>query len=183
MHDTNPVKDIVISPNFTEWKFCRKAQFPHSFYTRKLGETPIFFAVKSFCESRKTFRIWETEKLRQQWFGLGDQISLYFGFPSFLLFSLTVLYFCCCWIFIICNFSSMILFTLVLLATFISCFISFNRYSKVKEHRTKWVIIMLFLNVYNCWMEYKTRFELGLLHCSNWKLTWPRKKFAFWVLV
>ena len=56
------VKNIVISPNFLVWKFCRKAQFsayfrairpklcgncafPQSFHTRKLGEITVFFAV------------------------------------------------------------------------------------------------------------------------------------------
>ena len=54
------VKNTVISPNFLVWKFCGKAQFPHSFgripqnytgafpqnsHTRKLGEITVFFAV------------------------------------------------------------------------------------------------------------------------------------------
>ena len=54
-------KNIVISPNFRVWKFCRSTQFPHSFgwiarnyaetafpqnfHTRKLGEITVFFAV------------------------------------------------------------------------------------------------------------------------------------------
>ena len=44
------------SPNFLVWKFCGKAQFPHSFghftyafprnfHTKKLGEMTVFFAV------------------------------------------------------------------------------------------------------------------------------------------
>ena len=51
------VKNTVISPNFLVWKFCGKAQFPHSFgrfaywtfpqnfHTRKLGEMTVFFVV------------------------------------------------------------------------------------------------------------------------------------------
>ena len=31
-------KNTVISPHFLTWKFCGKAQFPHSFHNRKLGE-------------------------------------------------------------------------------------------------------------------------------------------------
>ena len=54
-------KNTVISPNFLVWKFCGKAQFPHSFgrfarnyaetvfpqdfHTRKLDEITVFFAV------------------------------------------------------------------------------------------------------------------------------------------
>ena len=54
-------KNTVILPNFLVWKFCRKAQFPHNiwrfawnyaetafpqnFYTRKLDEVTLFFAV------------------------------------------------------------------------------------------------------------------------------------------
>ena len=47
-------KNTVISPNFLVWKFCGKAQFPHSFgritfpqnfHTRKLGENTIFYTV------------------------------------------------------------------------------------------------------------------------------------------
>ena len=29
------------------WKFCRKAQFPHIFQPRKLGEITVFFTVTS----------------------------------------------------------------------------------------------------------------------------------------
>ena len=34
-------KNIVISPNFLVWKFCEKAQFPHSFerFSRNYAET------------------------------------------------------------------------------------------------------------------------------------------------
>ena len=54
-------QNTVISPNFMVWKFFGKAQFPHSFgriarncencafpqnfYTRKLGEITVFYAV------------------------------------------------------------------------------------------------------------------------------------------
>ena len=32
LHTVSPtVKNTVISPKFLEWKFCGKAQFPHSF--------------------------------------------------------------------------------------------------------------------------------------------------------
>ena len=31
--NTSTAKNIVISPDFLVWKFCGKAQFPHSFYT------------------------------------------------------------------------------------------------------------------------------------------------------
>ena len=27
----DPAQNTVVSPNFLVWKFCRKAQFPHSF--------------------------------------------------------------------------------------------------------------------------------------------------------
>ena len=50
--------NTVISPDFLVWKFCGKAQFPHSFgriarnyaetllfHTRKSGEITVFFAV------------------------------------------------------------------------------------------------------------------------------------------
>ena len=35
------MKNTVISPNFLEWKFCGKAQFPHSFgqFARNYAET------------------------------------------------------------------------------------------------------------------------------------------------
>ena len=53
-------KNTVIAPNFLVWKFCGKAQFPHSFWrfawkyvetvplnkishTRKLGKMTVFF--------------------------------------------------------------------------------------------------------------------------------------------
>ena len=53
-------KNTVIAPNFLLWKFCGKAQFPHSFgrfarkyvetvplykifHTRKLGKITVFF--------------------------------------------------------------------------------------------------------------------------------------------
>ena len=32
----------VISPNFLEYKFCGKAQFPQSFHTRKLGRIVLY---------------------------------------------------------------------------------------------------------------------------------------------
>ena len=38
-------KNPVILSNFLVWKFCGKALFPHSFHTKKLGETTRFFAV------------------------------------------------------------------------------------------------------------------------------------------
>ena len=47
-------KTPVISPNFLVWKFCGKAQIPHScgncafpqnFHTRKSGEITVFFAM------------------------------------------------------------------------------------------------------------------------------------------
>ena len=53
-------KNTIISPNFLLWKFCGKAQFPHSFgrfavyencvfpqnfHTRNIGEITVFFAV------------------------------------------------------------------------------------------------------------------------------------------
>ena len=55
----NTGKYTVISPDFLVWKFCGKAQFPHSFgrwgnctfpqnfHARKSGEITVFFAVKS----------------------------------------------------------------------------------------------------------------------------------------
>ena len=60
---TNTARNTVISPNFLLWKFCEKAQFPHSFgrfaqnYTEtvafhkisargNLGEITVFFAVE-----------------------------------------------------------------------------------------------------------------------------------------
>ena len=58
---TDIAKNTVVSCNFLVWKFCGKAQFPHSFvrpklcrncafpqnfHTRKLGETAVFFAVE-----------------------------------------------------------------------------------------------------------------------------------------
>ena len=42
------VKNPLISPNFLVWKFCGKAQFPHSFHTRKLGEVTGFLGVFPF---------------------------------------------------------------------------------------------------------------------------------------
>ena len=51
-------KNTVITPNFLVWKFCGKAQFPHSFgrfanyafpqnvHTRKSGEITVFFALR-----------------------------------------------------------------------------------------------------------------------------------------
>ena len=59
----NTAKNTVISPNFLVWKFCGKAQFPHSygrpklcrncafpqnFHTRKLSEIRVFLVVKPF---------------------------------------------------------------------------------------------------------------------------------------
>ena len=54
-------KNTIISPNFLLWKFCGKAQFPHSlgriarkyaetafpqnFRTKKLGEITVFYAM------------------------------------------------------------------------------------------------------------------------------------------
>ena len=53
-------KNTVISPNILVWRLCGKEQFPHTaihlklcgncsfpenFYTRKLGEITVFFAV------------------------------------------------------------------------------------------------------------------------------------------
>ena len=54
-------KNTVVSPIFLVWKFCGKAQLPHSFairpklcgscaipqnfHTRKLGEITVFYAV------------------------------------------------------------------------------------------------------------------------------------------
>ena len=49
---TSTVKNTIISPDFLVWKFCRKAQFPHSFrriagnfHTRISGKITVFFAV------------------------------------------------------------------------------------------------------------------------------------------
>ena len=49
----NTAKNTIISPNFLVWKFCTKAQFPHSFgqsatnfHTKKSDEITVFFAVK-----------------------------------------------------------------------------------------------------------------------------------------
>ena len=43
-------KNTAISPNFLVWKFfrpklCGNCAFPQNFYTRKLGEITVFFAV------------------------------------------------------------------------------------------------------------------------------------------
>ena len=56
--DSYTAKNTVISPDFLVWKFCGKAQFPHSFgrfagncaipqnfHTRKSGEITVFFAA------------------------------------------------------------------------------------------------------------------------------------------
>ena len=53
-------KNTVISPNFLVWKFCGKAQFPHSFgrncvfqqnlNTWKLGEITLFYGVYGVLE-------------------------------------------------------------------------------------------------------------------------------------
>ena len=55
---SDTAKNNVISPSFLAWKFCGKAQFPHSFgwfvpnyaetvpFHRKLGENTVFFAVR-----------------------------------------------------------------------------------------------------------------------------------------
>ena len=58
---TDTAKNNIISPNFMVWKFCGKAQFPHSFgrfarnsaetafpqnfHTMKLGEIMLSFAM------------------------------------------------------------------------------------------------------------------------------------------
>ena len=59
---TPTAQNVVISPNFMVWKFCRKAQFPHSFgriarnyaetvpfrknaHTTKLVEITVFYAM------------------------------------------------------------------------------------------------------------------------------------------
>ena len=42
----NTVKNTIISPNFLVWKFCWKAEFPHSF--RRLSET-----IRKLCLSTK----------------------------------------------------------------------------------------------------------------------------------
>ena len=40
-------KNIVISPNFLVWKFCKKAQFPHRFerFARNYVETVPFHKI------------------------------------------------------------------------------------------------------------------------------------------
>ena len=42
-------QNAVISPNFLVWKFCGKAQFPHSFgrVTRKYAETVPFHKISA----------------------------------------------------------------------------------------------------------------------------------------
>ena len=42
-------KNIVISPNFMVWKFCGKAQFPHSFerFTLNYAETVSFYKIST----------------------------------------------------------------------------------------------------------------------------------------
>ena len=59
-------KNTVISPNFLVWKFCGKAQFPHSlcgncalpqnFHTRKLGEITVFFAVPELTKTQLHYK-------------------------------------------------------------------------------------------------------------------------------
>ena len=43
----NTAKNTVVSPNFQVWKFCGKAQFPHSFgqITRNYAETMPFHKI------------------------------------------------------------------------------------------------------------------------------------------
>ena len=43
-HERNTAKNIVISPNFPEWKFCA---FPQNLHIRKSGEITVFFAAKN----------------------------------------------------------------------------------------------------------------------------------------
>ena len=42
-------KNTVISPNFMVWKFCGKAQFPHSFgrIARNYAETVLFHKIST----------------------------------------------------------------------------------------------------------------------------------------
>ena len=44
---TFTAKNTVISPNFLVWKFCGKAQFPHSFgrFTRNYAKTVPFHKI------------------------------------------------------------------------------------------------------------------------------------------
>ena len=71
-------KRTVISPNFLVWKFCGKGTvstqfrairpklcgicvFPKNFYTRKLGETTVFFAVLY-----NTFNLFSKRKIQER---------------------------------------------------------------------------------------------------------------------
>ena len=42
-------ENTVISPNFLVWKFCGKAQFPHSFgrFARNYAETVTFYKIST----------------------------------------------------------------------------------------------------------------------------------------
>ena len=81
------MKNTVVSPDFLVWKFCGKAQFPHSFrqiapklcgncafqqnfHIRKSGETMVFFAVMLFfvlisnvCKSYENMKSFSNETL------------------------------------------------------------------------------------------------------------------------
>ena len=47
--DTNTAKNTLILPNFLVWKFCGKAQFPHSFWqlARNYAETVPFHKIST----------------------------------------------------------------------------------------------------------------------------------------
>ena len=50
-------ENTVISHNFLVWKFYGKAQFPHSFHTRKLGEITVFYAVFFVISLKKVWKL------------------------------------------------------------------------------------------------------------------------------
>ena len=98
----DPAKNRVISPNFLVWKFCGKAQFPHSF-----GELPetmrkLYLSTK-FPHQEITWNYgifrsgiiwkwqWRQEKHFRELFSCfkectHNSLSLYFIFTTYILF-------------------------------------------------------------------------------------------------
>ena len=58
---TNTAKNTVISPNFLVWKFCGKAQFPHSYgrFVRNYAETLPFHKISTPENQVKSRYFWQ----------------------------------------------------------------------------------------------------------------------------
>ena len=69
-------KNTVISPNFLVWKFCGKAQFPHSF-GRNYAETVPFHKISTPQEIRWNYGFFSQWNNNVQWYWTPGDVNCF----------------------------------------------------------------------------------------------------------